>query len=44
MERNPRPVDIAVSNPLGEKNKDSQLETAANELLKQIDQNKNAEK
>jgi hypothetical protein len=40
MEMNPRPVDIPVSNPLGEKNKDSQLDTAVNELLKQIDKNK----
>lgn len=44
MELNPRPVDIPVSNPLGEKNKDSQLDTAVNELSKQIDKNKEAGK
>lgn len=37
MELNPRPVDIPVSNPLGEKDKDSQLDVAVKELLKQID-------
>lgn len=42
MELNPRSIDIPVSNPLGEKNKDSQLDTAVNELLKQIDKNKDA--
>jgi C-terminal processing protease CtpA/Prc len=40
MELNPRPVDIAISNPLGEKNKDSQLDVAVKELLKQIDGSK----
>lgn len=40
MELNPRPVDIYVSNPLGEKNKDSQLDTAVKELLKQVDETK----
>jgi C-terminal processing protease CtpA/Prc len=42
MELNPRPVDIPVSNPLGEKNKDAQLDTAVRELLKQIDATKSA--
>lgn len=37
MELNPRPVDIPVSKPLGEYNKDSQLDTAVKELLRQID-------
>jgi C-terminal processing protease CtpA/Prc len=37
MELNPRPVDIQVSNPLGEKERDAQLDTAVKELLKQID-------
>ncbi|MBI3649593.1 MAG: PD40 domain-containing protein [Acidobacteria bacterium] len=38
MELNPRPVDIAVSRPLGETytGKDSQLDVAVSELLKQI--------
>jgi len=38
MERNPRPVDLAVENPLGEsyQDRDSQLETAVRELLKDI--------
>ena len=38
MEMNPRPVDIAVSRPLGEDGagKDSQLDVAVRELLKQI--------
>jgi Tol biopolymer transport system component/C-terminal processing protease CtpA/Prc len=38
MELNPRPVDIPVSRPIGETytGKDSQLETAVRELLKQI--------
>ena len=38
MERNPRPVDIAVQRPVGETytDKDSQLDTAVRELLKQI--------
>lgn len=40
MELNPRPVDIPVTNPLGEKNKDSQLDVAVKELLKQIDETK----
>ena len=38
MELNPRPVDISVSNPLGEMNKDTQLDTAVKELLKEIDE------
>ena len=37
MELVPRPVDIEVSNPLGETGKDSQLDTAVKELLKEID-------
>ena len=40
MELNPRPVDIAVSNPLGERGKDSQLDAAVKELLKQVDAKK----
>lgn len=38
MEQNPRPVDIPVSRPLGEDiaGKDSQLDMAVRELLKQI--------
>ena len=38
MERNPRPVDIAVQRPVGETytDKDSQLDTAVRELLNQI--------
>lgn len=38
MELHPRPVDIPVAKPLGESylERDSQLETAVNELLKQI--------
>jgi len=40
MELNPRPVDIPVSKPLGETNKDSQLDVAVKELLQQIDAQK----
>ena len=42
MERNPRPVDVPVTRPIGETytGKDSQLETAARELLKQIGEKK----
>jgi tricorn protease len=40
MELNPRPVNIQVSKPLGEMDKDSQLDVAVKELLKQIDANK----
>lgn len=40
MELAPRPVDIHVTNPLGEKERDLQLDTAIQELLKQIDSNK----
>jgi Tol biopolymer transport system component/C-terminal processing protease CtpA/Prc len=42
MERNPRPVDVPVTRPIGEtySGKDSQLETAARELLKQIGEKK----
>jgi tricorn protease len=38
MELNPRPVDVPVTRPIGETytGKDSQLETAVKELLKQI--------
>ena len=38
MELNPRPVDVPVTRPIGETytGKDSQLETAVRELLKQI--------
>ena len=38
MELNPRPVDLPVENPLGESDhkRDSQLDAAAAELLKQI--------
>jgi C-terminal processing protease CtpA/Prc len=38
MERNPRPVDIAVQRPVGETytDKDSQLDAAVRELLNQI--------
>jgi Tol biopolymer transport system component/C-terminal processing protease CtpA/Prc len=38
MELNPRPVDVPVSRPIGETytGKDSQLETAVRELLRQI--------
>lgn len=44
MELNPRPVDIPVSKPLGEYNKDSQLDVAVKELLRQIDGTKAATK
>ncbi len=39
MENNPRPVDIAVSRPIGESytGKDSQLDTAVRELTAQLD-------
>ncbi len=40
MELAPRPVDIAIENPLGEKNKDAQLDAAIKELLKQVDSSK----
>ncbi|RYZ20696.1 MAG: PDZ domain-containing protein [Chitinophagaceae bacterium] len=40
MELAPRPVDIFVSRPFGEEGKDSQLDTAVSELLRQIDQKK----
>ena len=38
MELNPRQVDVPVTRPIGETytGKDSQLETAVRELLKQI--------
>jgi Tol biopolymer transport system component/C-terminal processing protease CtpA/Prc len=43
MERNPRSVDIRVDRPLGESysGKDSQLDVAARELLKEIGEPKN---
>ncbi len=42
MELNPRPVDVPVTRPIGESytGRDSQLDTAVKELLKQIDDNK----
>jgi tricorn protease len=40
MELHPRPVDIAVSNPIGEAGKDEQLEVAVKELLREIDEKK----
>ncbi len=42
MELNPRPVDMPVTRPIGESytGRDSQLDTAVRELLKQIDSNK----
>ena len=40
MELAPRPVDIPVSNPLGEKGRDLQLDTAVKELVQQIAQKK----
>jgi len=38
MELNPRPVDVPVTRPIGESllGKDSQLDTAVKELLKQL--------
>ncbi len=38
MEMNPRPVDLPVENPLGESylKRDSQLEVAVSELIKQL--------
>jgi hypothetical protein len=38
MELNPRPVDIPVTRPIGESltAKDSQLDTAVRELLRQL--------
>ena len=38
MELNPRPVDVPVTRPIGESlvGKDSQLDTAVRELLKQL--------
>lgn len=40
MELAPRPVDIPITNPLGEDDKDRQLDTAIKELLRQIDAGK----
>ena len=37
MELTPRPVDIPVSNALGEGNKDAQLDVAVKELIRQLD-------
>lgn len=37
MELEPRPVDIPVTNPVGEKGKDTQLDVAVKELLKQLE-------
>ncbi|HEX8181680.1 MAG TPA: S41 family peptidase [Pyrinomonadaceae bacterium] len=39
MERNPRPVDVEVTRPIGETlaGRDAQLDTAVRELLKQLD-------
>jgi len=38
MERNPRPVDLEVSRPIGETltDRDSQLDVAVRELLKDL--------
>ena len=36
MEMNPRPVDIAVDKPVGEIGRDSQLDAAAKELLREL--------
>jgi Tol biopolymer transport system component/C-terminal processing protease CtpA/Prc len=36
MEMNPRPVDILADKPVGEKNRDSQLDAAAKELLREL--------
>jgi len=38
MERNPRPVDLEVSRPIGETltDRDSQLDVAVRELLKEL--------
>ncbi|MBC7873109.1 MAG: PD40 domain-containing protein, partial [Ferruginibacter sp.] len=40
MELEPRPVDIPVTNPLGEKGKDRQLDMAVKVLLEQVDAGK----
>lgn len=40
MELHPRPVDILVSNVLGENNKDAQLDAAVKELLQELDATK----
>jgi tricorn protease len=37
MELTPRPVDIPVSNALGDGNKDAQLDVAVKELIRQLD-------
>ncbi len=36
MEMNPRTVDIAIDKPVGEKDRDSQLDAAAKELLREL--------
>lgn len=36
MEMNPRPVDVPVAKPVGESDRDSQLDAAVSELLKQL--------
>ncbi len=43
MELNPRPVDFPVSNPLGEKGRDQQLDKAVKVLLDEIDNRKKKE-
>jgi hypothetical protein len=42
MEMHPRPVDVPMAKPVGEsmQGKDSQLEAAVNELLKQLNSRK----
>jgi tricorn protease len=40
MEMNPRPVDIAVDKPVGETGRDSQLDAAVRELLKELEAKK----
>jgi C-terminal processing protease CtpA/Prc len=40
MELHPRPVDIAVTNPVGEKERDRQLDVAVKTLLEQVDTNR----
>jgi hypothetical protein len=44
MELNPRPVDIKIARPIGETltGKDSQLDVAVKELLKQLEATKSA--
>jgi C-terminal processing protease CtpA/Prc len=40
MELSPRPVDVTVNKPLGEPEKDVQLDTAVKVLLQQVDERK----